>query len=144
MNININKVMIAGNLTRDPQMKFISGDRAVCNFGLAINRRFNGSDGEQKEEATFVEIESWGRTAELAGQYLAKGRCCFIEGRLKLDQYEDKDGKKQSRLRVVAESIQFVGNKSDANVADNPTDEARRPSQKPSGSKNENHDEPPF
>jgi single-strand DNA-binding protein len=142
--MNVNKVMIAGNLTRDPQVKFLSGDRAVCNFGLAINRRFKGSDGEQKEEAAFVEIEAWGRTAELAGQYLAKGRCCFIEGRLKLDQYEDKEGKKQSKLRVVADAIQFVSNKSEAKGADDTAGDAQRPPQKPSGAKNENHDEPPF
>jgi single-strand DNA-binding protein len=115
--MNLNRVLIAGNLTRDPQTKFLSGDRAVANFGLAINRKFKGSDGEQKEEATFVEVEAWGRTAELAGQYLAKGRPCFIEGRLKLDQFEDKEGKKQSRLKVVAESIQFIGGKRDGDQA---------------------------
>jgi single-strand DNA-binding protein len=115
--MNLNRVLIAGNLTRDPQTKLLSGDRAVANFGLAINRKFKGSDGEQKEEATFVEVEAWGRTAELAGQYLAKGRPCFIEGRLKLDQFEDKEGKKQSRLKVVAESIQFIGGKRDGDQA---------------------------
>lgn len=105
---NINRVFLAGNLTRDPQVRFLANEQAVANFGVAINRRFKGSDGSQKEETTFVDVEAWGRQAELVGQYLTKGRGCFIEGRLKLDTWEDKEGKKQSKLRVVADNVQFL------------------------------------
>ncbi len=108
---NINRVFIAGNLTRDPQVRFLANEQAVANFGVAINRRFKGADGSQKEETTFVDVEAWGRTAELVGQYLTKGRGCFIEGRLKLDSWEDKEGKKQSKLRVVADNVQFMDSK---------------------------------
>lgn len=105
---NINRVLLAGNLTRDPQVRFLANEQAVANFGIAVNRRFKAADGAQKEEVTFVDVEAWGRTAELVGQYLTKGRPCFIEGRLKLDSWEDKEGKKQSKLRVVAENVQFL------------------------------------
>ncbi len=107
MALNLNRVLLAGNLTRDPQVKFLTNERAVANFGLAINRKFKGADGQLQEETTFVDVEAWGRTAELVGQYLVKGRGCFVEGRLKLDQWE-KDGQKQSKLRVVADNVQFT------------------------------------
>lgn len=107
MALNYNRVMIAGNLTRDPQVRFLSDEKAVANFGLAINRRFKGADGAMQEETTFVDVEAWGRTAELVGQYLVKGRGCFVEGRLKFDTWE-KDGVKQSKLRVVADNVQFT------------------------------------
>ncbi|MEK7414617.1 MAG: single-stranded DNA-binding protein, partial [Planctomycetota bacterium] len=81
---NINRVLLAGNLTRDPQVRFLANEQAVVNFGIAVNRNFKGADGSKKEEVTFVDVEAWGRTAELVGQYLTKGRPCFIEGRLKL------------------------------------------------------------
>jgi len=86
MSLNLNKVILAGNLTRDPQVRFFANERAVADFGLAVNRKFKTNDGQQKEEVTFVDIECWGRTAELVGQYLTKGRPAYIEGRLKLDQ----------------------------------------------------------
>lgn len=109
MTLNINTVMLGGNLTRDPETKAAGSNKTVASFGIAINRKYKGSDGEQKEEATFVDIEAWGRTAELVAQYLAKGSPVFIEGRLKLDTWEDKDGNKRSKMKVVADSIQFVG-----------------------------------
>ncbi len=106
---NINRVFLAGNLTRDPQVRFLANEKAVAEFGLAINRKFKAGDGSMKEETTFVDIEVWGRTAELCSQYLTKGRGCFIEGRLKLDTWEDKkDGSKRSKLRVVADNVQFL------------------------------------
>lgn len=108
MAANINRVLIAGNLTRDPQVRFLANEQAVANFGIAVNRRFKGADGQMKEEVTFVDVEAWGRTAELVGQYLTKGRACFVEGRLKLDNWEDKDGQKRSKLKVVAENVQFL------------------------------------
>ncbi len=122
MAVSINKVMLAGNLTRDPEVRKLSGDKSVCNFGLAINHRYKGGDGEMKEETTFVDVEAWGRTAELVGQYLTKGRACFIEGKLKLDQWDDKDGQKRSKLKVVADNVQFLdsGNRGAAPAAAKP------------------------
>ena len=108
MSVAINRVLLGGNLTRDPEVRFFANERAVANFSLAINRRFKGADDQMKEEVTFIDVETWGRTAELVGQYLTKGRACFVEGRLKLDSWEDKDGQKRSKLKVVADSVQFL------------------------------------
>jgi single-strand DNA-binding protein len=108
MALSLNRVMLAGNLTRDPQVRFLASEKAVAEFGLAINRRFKDKDGQNKEEVTFVDVETWGRTAELVGQYLTKGRACYIEGRLKFDSWEDKEGQKRSKLKVVADNVQFL------------------------------------
>lgn len=111
MPVSYNRVTLAGTLTRDPEVRFYSNERTVANFGLAMNRRYRGGDGESKEETTFVDIECWSRTAELVGQYLTKGSSCLIEGRLKLDTWEDKDGNKRYKLKVVAENVQFLDRK---------------------------------
>ena len=103
-----NKVLLMGNLTRDVELKHTPNNQAVAEIGLAVNRRFKTRDGENREETTFVDCEAWGRTAEIMSQYLAKGRPVFVEGRLKLDQWQDKDGNNRSKLRVVVESFQFV------------------------------------
>jgi single-strand DNA-binding protein len=110
MSLNLNHVTLAGNLTRDPELRQIGADRVVASTGLAVNRRWKDpTTGEQREEATFVEIEAWGRTAELLGQYLKKGSPAYIEGRLKLDAWDDKEsGQKRSKLKVVADSVQFL------------------------------------
>ena len=105
MAVSLNKVLIAGNLTRDPETKFLANEKCISKFSIASNRKFG-----DKEEVTFVEVECWGRTAELAGQYLTKGRACLVEGRLRMDQWEDKaTGAKRSKLLVVADNIQFLG-----------------------------------
>lgn len=109
MSINLNHVMLAGHLTRDPQIKALANGSCVAAFSLAINRRFKGPEGDQKEEVTFVDCEAWRRTAELIGQYLVKGSACLVEGRLKLDSWQDKEGQQRSRLKVVVESVQFIG-----------------------------------
>ena len=103
-----NKVLLMGNLTRDIELKYTPSNQAVANIGLAVNRRYKTSEGEQREETTFVDCEAWGRTAEVMNQYLAKGRPVFIEGRLKLDTWTDKDGGKRSKHRVVVENFQFI------------------------------------
>lgn len=103
-----NKVILMGNLTRDVELKHIPSGQAVANIGLAVNRRFKTKEGENREETTFVDCEAWGRTAEVMQQYLAKGRPVFIEGRLKLDTWQDKDGSNRSKLRVVVESFEFI------------------------------------
>lgn len=106
---NFNRVMLMGNLTRDVELKYTPSNQAVANIGLAVNRRYKTKDtGEQREETTFVDCEAWGRTAEVMNQYLAKGRPVFIEGRLKLDSWQDKDGGNRSKLKVVVENFQFV------------------------------------
>lgn len=111
---NYNRVILAGNLTRDPQVRFMSNEKAVCDFGLAINRKWRSADGENKEETTFVDVEAWGRTAELVGQYLTKGRQALVEGRLKFETWEDQNGGgKRSKLKVVADTVQFLGSQSE-------------------------------
>jgi len=105
-----NKVLLMGNLTRDPEVRYTPKGTAIANLGLAVNRVYTTESGEQKEEVTFVDIEVWGRQAETAGQYLSKGRPVFVEGRLRLDSWEDKEsGQKRNRLKVVAERVQFLG-----------------------------------
>ncbi|TVQ50879.1 MAG: single-stranded DNA-binding protein [Phycisphaerales bacterium] len=105
---NYNKVFLMGNLTRDIELKHTPSNQAVANIGLAVNRRYRTKEGENREETTFVDCEAWGRTAEVMNQYLAKGRPVFIEGRLKFDQWQDKDGSNRSKLRVVVESFEFL------------------------------------
>ena len=106
---SFNKVLLMGNLTRDVEIRHTSSNTAVGNFGLAVNRRYKTQSGDQREEVTFIDCEAWGRTAEVMSQYLAKGRSVFIEGRLKLDQWEDRNGGgKRSKLSVVVENFQFV------------------------------------
>ena len=107
---NVNKVMLLGNITRDLEVRYTPKGTAVCDLGMAVNRIRTGDNGERIEEVTYVDVTLWGRQAELAGQYLSKGRSVFIEGRLQLDQWDDKQtGQKRSRLRVVGENIQFIG-----------------------------------
>lgn len=109
---SLNKVQIIGNLTRDPEIKYTGKGTAVGELGLAVNRKFKGGDGNLQEEVTFIDIVLWGKTAELAGQYLNKGSSVYIEGRLQLDTWEDKQtGQKRSKLRVVGEEMQFLGGK---------------------------------
>ena len=106
---NYNKVLLMGRLTRDIELKYTPSSQAVANIGLAVNNRYKTKDGEDKEETTFVDCEAWGRTAEVLKQYLAKGKPVFIEGRLKLDQWDDKQTQqKRSRLGVVLESFNFL------------------------------------
>jgi single-strand DNA-binding protein len=106
---SVNKVMLLGNLTRDPEIRYTPKGTAVTDLGMAVNRVRTGDNGERIEEVTYVDVTLWGRQAELAGQYLGKGRPVFIEGRLQLDQWDDKQsGQKRSRLRVVGENMQFL------------------------------------
>lgn len=109
---SLNKVMLIGNVTRDPEVKFTPKGSAVADLGLAINRSYTNQGGEKVEEVTFVDVELWGRLAEIAGEYAKKGRPIFIEGRLRIDSWEDKQsGQKRSRLKVVAEGLQLLGSR---------------------------------
>ena len=115
---NLNRVLLIGNLTRDPEVRYTPKGTPVTEIGLAVNRVYSGEDGEKKEEVTFVDVTLWARQAEVAGQYLKKGRPVFIEGRLQLDSWDDKQtGQKRSRLRVVAENLQLLGSRQDAEGA---------------------------
>jgi len=109
---NLNKVMLMGNLTRDPEVRYTPKGTAVAELGLAINRVYSAENGEKREETTFVDVTLWGRTAEIAGEYLKKGRPVFIEGRLQLDSWDDKaTGQKRSKLKVVGEGMQLLGSR---------------------------------
>lgn len=105
---SLNRVFLMGNLTRDIEVRHTSQNMAIAKMGLAVNRKFKTQSGEQREEVTFVDCDAFGRTAEVMAQYLRKGRPVFIEGRLKLDQWQDQQGNKRSKLSVVVESFQFV------------------------------------
>lgn len=110
---SFNKVMLMGNLTRDPELRYTSGGQAVCNFSLAINRYFNDKQGERKEETTFMRVTVWGKQGENCAQYLTKGRSAFVEGRLQSRSWETEDGQKRSAVDVVADSVQFIGGRGD-------------------------------
>ena len=107
---SFNKVILLGNLTRDPEVRYTPKGSAVCDLGLAVNRSYTLDSGEKREEVTFVDVVLWSRLAEIAGEYLKKGRPVFIEGRLQLDTWDDKQsGQKRSKLRVIGETMQLLG-----------------------------------
>jgi single-strand DNA-binding protein len=109
MAASLNKVFLMGNLTRDPEVKYTPKGTAVCDLGLAVNDSYKAQDGTIKETVTFVDVEVWGRTAENCKQYLSKGRPVFIEGQLRLDQWESPQGEKKSKMKVRADRVQFLG-----------------------------------
>jgi len=141
---SLNKVMLIGNLTRDPEIRYTPKGTALAEVGIAVNRRYTAENGEKREETTFVEVTMWGKTAELAEQYLKKGRQVYIEGRLRLDTWDDKTtGQKRSKLGVICEEMQFLGSRESGGEGRPPAseyDEAResrearppsRPAQRP-------------
>jgi single-strand DNA-binding protein len=121
---SFNRVILLGNVTRDPELRYISNGTAVTDIGLAVNDRRKTATGEWVEETTFVDVTLWGRTAEIAGEYVTKGSPLMIEGRLKLDTWE-KDGKKNSKLRVVGEKMQLLGSRSGGGGGDGPRGKSR-------------------
>jgi single-strand DNA-binding protein len=109
---SFNKVILIGNLTRDPEMRVTPKGTAICQFGLAINRNYKSGDGEPMQETTFVDCEAWEKRAETISKYCTKGAPLMVEGRLKLDEWEDKQsGQRRSKLKVVVENFQFLGSK---------------------------------
>ena len=107
---SFNKVILVGNLTRDPELRYTPKGTAIAKIGVAVNRVWTNEAGEKKEEVTFVDVDVFGRTAENVGQYMRKGRPILIEGRLRLDQWDDKQtGQKRSKLTVIVETCQFLG-----------------------------------
>ena len=124
---NLNKVLLMGNLTRDPEVRYTPKGTAVTELGIAVNRIYTGENGEKREEVTFVDVTVWGRTAENVGEYLRKGRPVFIEGRLQLDSWEDKQsGQKRNKLKVVADNVQFLGARGGSGGGPEESDEAPR------------------
>lgn len=110
-----NRVVLLGNCTRDPEVKYTPKGTAVAELGLAINRYYTTEGGEKREETTFVDVTFWGRQAEIAGEYVKKGRPVMIEGRLQLDTWDDKQtGQKRSKLKVVGENLQLLGSRGDS------------------------------
>lgn len=111
---NFNKVLLMGNLTRDPQLRYLPSNTPVAEFGVACNRKYKTAAGEEREEVTFVDVSVMGKLAEIVNKYFQKGRPIFVEGRLKFDTWEDKQGGgKRSKLSVVMENFQFVGGRGD-------------------------------
>lgn len=140
---NVNKVILIGNLTRDPEVRHTPKGTAVGDISLAANRVIKDDQGNRREETTYIDVTLWGRQAELAQQYLTKGRPVYIEGRLQMDSWEDKDtGQKRSKLKVVGEVMQFLGS------AGNQTAAAQNRNTQPAAATNppatESDDDIPF
>lgn len=140
---NFNKVILMGNLTRDPELRYTPKGTAIARLGIAVNRRWTSESGDQREETTFVDVDAFGRQAETLGQYMKKGRPIFIEGRLRLDSWDDKQtGQKRTKLNVVLESFQFLdsgsGQRDDRGEAP-----AARPRPTPAAAPSSDADAPP-
>jgi single-strand DNA-binding protein len=133
---SFNKVILMGNLTRDPQVRYTPSGTAVADIGLAVNRVWYDKQSQsRREDTTFIDVTVWGRQAEIAGEYLAKGRSVLIEGRLQLDQWDDREsGQKRSKLKVVCENLQMVGGRSDGASRGGPRSQGGAESQAPDAS----------
>jgi len=149
---SFNKVILLGNLTRDPEVRYTPKGSAVCDLGIAVNRVYTPDGGERREEVTYVDVVLWARLAEIAGEYLKKGRPVFIEGRLQMDTWDDKQtGQKRTKLRVVGESMQLLGSRPGGTGAAEAAGEDRQPGSaktsappKPSAPAAPDEDEIPF
>jgi single-strand DNA-binding protein len=150
---SFNKVILLGNLTRDPEVRYTPKGSAVCDLGIAVNRVYTTDSGEKREEVTYVDVVLWARLAEIAGEYLKKGRPIFIEGRLQMDSWDDKQtGQKRTKLRVVGETMQLLGSRPAGTTADAGDEERQArssgkssaPPQKTSPSAEPDDDEIPF
>ena len=113
---SFNKVILIGNLTRDPDLRVTNSGLSICKLGLAVNRNYTTKEGEAKDETTYVDIDAFGKQAEILSKYMQKGKPLMIEGRLKLDQWESNEGQKRSKLGVVLENFQFIGGRDDTTV----------------------------
>jgi single-strand DNA-binding protein len=135
---SLNKVLLMGHLTRDPELRVTPKGTAICQFGLAINRQWKTEAGEKQEEVLFVDLEAWGKTGETIAKYLHKGRGIYVEGRLKLDQWEDKNTKeKRSKMKVVVDSFQFLGEAKQGNSEGKPATDSAPPDRSPPPPKKE-------
>jgi len=121
---NLNKVLLMGRLTREPEMRSTPSGKTVCQFGLAVNRIYNNSNGERQEETTFVDVEAWGGRAETISKYVNKGDPLFVEGRLRLDSWETKEGEKRSKMKVVLDNMEFISQRGEGVGGYSPSDSA--------------------
>lgn len=152
MAASFNKVLLMGNLTRDPELRYVPSGQGVCSFSIAVNRTYASQSGEKKEETSFIRIVVWGRRGEVCNEYLKKGSPVFVEGRLQSRSWEAQDGQKRSSLEVIALNVQFLSRAprgEDASVMDqDPTmmDESEVPPAKgsSSGVGSSSEDEVPF
>ena len=142
--MNFNRVILMGRLTRDPELRVTAAGNNICNISIAVSRKYTTKDGEQREEAAFVDVVAYGRQAETIQRYFAKGKPILIEGRLKLDQWESNTGEKRSKLGVVLESFSFVGGKDDALGPSEPATKRQPPSPSPQSSDDDLDEEVPF
>lgn len=142
---NLNKVLLMGNLTRDPELRVTPKGTSICQFSLAINREFKLESGEKREEVLYVDVEAWGKGAEIVAKYCAKGRPLYVEGRLRLDTWEDKNTKeKRSRMKVVMEQFQFLGGKDGAAPSAGAGNAGGQAAPAPAGRGEEDPDSVPF
>jgi single-strand DNA-binding protein len=118
---SVNKVILIGNLGRDPELRYTQGGQAVANFTLATNERFSTKDGDKQERTEWHRIVAWGRTGELCAQYLSKGRSVYIEGRLQTREWEDKEGQKRRTTEIVANTVQFLGGRGEGGSGGSPS-----------------------
>ena len=122
----MNKVFLKGNMTRDPELKFTPGNMAYTKFGMAMNHKWKNKEGEMQEKVTFVDCTAWGRTAEVVNEYFTKGSPILVEGRLDLEQWQDKEGQKRSKLSVIVEKFEFCGGDSKSKSPSTKPPEGRR------------------
>lgn len=134
MAASFNKVLLMGNLTRDPEIRYVPSGAAVTNFTVAVNRSYKDTTGEKKEEVSFVRVVVWGKMAEICGEYLSKGRPVFVEGRLKSRTWEGQDGQKKSALDVIANNVQFLGAKGEKSQKEENSSQAKGSSENGYGS----------
>jgi len=125
--VSFNHVVLAGNLTRDPELKYLPSGTAVCEFALAINRKWKGQNGEQKEEVSFLDCQAWGRTAEVIAEHVKKGNPLLVSGYLKQERWDDQSGNHRSRVKVNVERMQFLGQKKDSGASAAPEAPAAAP-----------------
>lgn len=145
MASSFNRVILAGNMTRDPEARALPSGQALTKFSLAVNRSYSTKEGEKREEVTYVDIESYGKQAEIIAKYCGKGSGILVEGRLKLDQWEDKKtGEKRSRLGVVLENFTFIGGKSQGGEEGGSAPRARGGNDAPAPSGDQGGDDVPF
>ena len=117
---SVNRVILIGNLGRDPELRYTPSGTAVANFSLATTDRFSNKQGERQERTEWHRIVAWGRTAELCAQYLSKGRSVYVEGRLQTNEWEDKEGQKRRTTEIVAQTVQFLGGRSAGDAGGGP------------------------
>ena len=142
--MNINHLTISGNLTRDPEMRTVGADKSVTSFTIASNSKYKAADGEQREEVTFCDVEAWGRQGEIAAQYLTKGATVIVEGRIKQDNWQDKEGQKRSKLKLVADKVHLMPRDGKRDASDAAPDIAPAPKRPAPPSSIDDSNLPPF